>query len=481
MAQYEYITKSGEKKIIEAESPAAAISSAIDRDPSSGVALVKSPTPPSPAPLGGPTPVAPATSAGSAGKGDFSIPGTAITSGISASFVPDMQSVLKDAEKVGKELEGLFPKPPKTQEEEKQTPEFKALEASKEFIRTGYEAAREEIEDIRAKGELERSRARELLGMAPAAIKYHIDTFLVESENFDRGIARSIERLTKEENAAIANADYQYAQQLRQQKVDYANLQRTILQDRYNFLSNAYNLMLTGKTIERQEKLDEQTRASNRLNTILAAESGKRFDELSPETRAAVIKDAETLGIPVDVARSIVETPDIKYQVSKGNSVLFFDGKGNLVRTYTVSRGTGNSADAYLRGYFTGEIGGVTNVPEEYKQDFLNALDIIKRDAIGNLVWNERTAIAGSVGAIGQDAAEVKEDIVNRVTERITKNPQAVAQILNLNYSPSFIDESHKQGVKEIVIRYVEELIPDEFVYRLQVRKNLPILFSNGQ
>lgn len=150
------------------------------------------------------------------------------------------------------------------------------------------------------------------------------------------------------------------------------------------------------------------------------------------------------------------------------------------MRTYTSPGGMETSSDAYLRGYFSGEVAGVTNVPEEYKQDFLGSLDAIKNDAIGNLVWNARTSVAGEVGAIGQNPNTIKEDISNRIADTLMLNPQLVVKILGLNYSPARFTEAERQNVKTVVDSYVEELIPDEFIYRLQVRKNLPILFGAG-
>jgi len=371
-----------------------------------------------------------------------------------------------------KSMGELFPSPlAPGSPEEKASPDYQAHQAKEAGIKSGAERSREEIQDVAAEGNLQRTRARELLGLSPAAVKSNIESFIVQSDNFDKGIARSIERLTEEENTALANEDASYASQIRQNKLDFFNLQRQMFSDKSQYLTSAFNMLLTGKQFQRQEKLDLQTQASNKLNLLLgsAGSPDQKIASLTPE-------EIGTLGVSPDILKQIIATPQVKFHVAKGNSVYLFDAGGNLIRSINTGGAGGGDTSTYLKSYLSGEISNASGVPTDYKDDFLNSLDIIKNDAIGNLVWNERITVGASLSNLGKSPSETKKGIADRVSQALIKSPTSVAKILGIQASISSITEDQKKEIASIVSRYVNDLIPDEYINRLNVKTKNPIL-----
>jgi len=183
------------------------------------------------------------------------------------------------------------------------TPQQIALhKAQVESIKAETERSREEIEDVRRAAEVERGRALEMLSASPVTSRYAVESFVTKSDNFDKAINRSIERLQADENNAILNNNYAFAQQIRQERMDYYTLQRQMIQDNYNFLTSAYNMMLTGRQEMRAERKDAQTAASDFLETTTKAYagSGMTMDTLPEEVSAQLLAQGKILGLSKD-------------------------------------------------------------------------------------------------------------------------------------------------------------------------------------
>jgi hypothetical protein len=432
------------------------------------------------------TPTVAQTGAGSgqpvapSNTGSSVLPTSIPDSGMSASFLSGMS---KDIDTATKNLENIFAPPPEPgSTEELSSPAYRALQSSKAGTKASFDAAREDITDQALIGNIDRAKARELLGLSPAAIRSSIEKFTVQSDNFDKSIARSIERLTMEEQAALDNEDYQYAQQLRQQKIDFTNAQLQASQTRMNFLTTAFNMLLGEKQYQQQSTQFEQTQASNRLNLMLQA-GGGNFDKMSPAQQATLANDAQVLGIPLDTVKEIISSPQVKFHVVKGNSVYLFDAAGRLVNSINVGggsgRGSGDGTSDYFRGYLSGDIPGVSSVPADQKDAFMSKLTSIKDDAVGSLVWNERNAL-GSAADIGKQSPEdVKKDIAKRVAEQVFKSPGTITKILGGDKGYSSIDDGAK--INEVVDQYVDALIPDDYVLKVMMKAKNPFVsaFSN--
>lgn len=192
--------------------------------------------------------------------------------------------------------------------ETKKATEIAASDLRKSSIESTYDLASEEIKDIQTFGAREIERARGTL-MQPSLIDQRkIDSFSDNVQKWTNNVSRSIERLVKEKENALANEDYTKFQNLSKIEQDYANMEYTMFNNQMNILTSMYNLSLTGRQQERQEKLDEQTQASNTLNTLLGAYQGSTLSSLSSDVKNKLVSAATTMGIPEESIDRLLRT-----------------------------------------------------------------------------------------------------------------------------------------------------------------------------
>jgi hypothetical protein len=206
----------------------------------------------------------------------------------------------KNLADLGKEMATEFPKPPAAgSAEELASPEYKAKEAIEGAIKAETARSREEIADQIRLGEINRARALEQISASPAASRAVIEDFTAKSDNFTNSIARSIERLQADEDNAIAQNDLNYANEIRQEKIDYYNMLQTNLQNSINFTTSAFNMLLSGAQYKQEVSKDEQTQATNYINTMIQAYAGTgtTIDSLSPEASQKLMQQAAVLGL----------------------------------------------------------------------------------------------------------------------------------------------------------------------------------------
>lgn len=222
----------------------------------------------------------------------------------------------KDLAALGKEMAGDFAKPAAPgSPEELASAGYKAKEAAITGIKTETARSKEEIQDALRLSEVSKSRALEQIAASPAASRAVIDSFVAQSDNFTNSINRSIERLQADEDNAIAQANYAYANEIHQQKLDYYNMLQTNLQNSINFTTSAFNMLLSGKQYERQLAQDEYTKASDFINTTITAYagSGETIDTLSPENAKSIMDQAAILGLDKDTLdRMFAGTQDVQ-------------------------------------------------------------------------------------------------------------------------------------------------------------------------
>src|SRR6185436_172094 len=393
-------------------------------------------------------------------------------SGMSASF----STMQKDLDAATAGLSDLFPPPPAPgSAAEKASPEYISSQARRQNIQTTYQTGLSDIESARQQGEFSRQRAGELLGLAPAAIKNNIESYMINSNAFDKGVASAIERLTNEENTALANEDATYASQVRQQKLDFYNMQRQAMQDKLSFMSSAFNMMLSGKQEARQEKLDTQTEASNKLNIFMQSYSGQDVSKLPPEIQAQLGKIATDLGLPMDTVAQALRSPGAKYHVSKGDYTYFMDQNGNVLnKVYTPSGSTGSGAQdlsSYLKG-------NITSIPSATRTDVTSGLEAIQKDPIGGLLWTQRQNIAQGIRNDKQvdypTLVAQKETAIKNTVEKIASNPVAIGSYLGidprmftqdtLNGTVLNVSEEMKKQLEDIVRQDAEMVLPDTFL-----------------
>jgi hypothetical protein len=244
-----------------------------------------------------------------------------------------------------------------------------------------FAAARGELEEAARFERAEIERARQQLGLAPALLGSTVQRFVEGVEKFSSSIARTIDRLTREEQIAIETADAQYLSQVRQAKVDFWNMERDLRREEFSNLVSLFNAAMNvrqqqvaearfgfdvgermfqrefaveGRRLEhardiqnmefralqeaRQIRQEEQRRVQNIANTILAGASaaGLGFEGLAPEQQESLRQAAETLDIPLATFEQALRQRDIVGTAKIGNSVIFYDRQGRTVRSVTV-------------------------------------------------------------------------------------------------------------------------------------------------
>jgi hypothetical protein len=265
----------------------------------------------------------------------------------SASFAYLTQAA-KQMSELGQTVANELKPPAPGSQEELTSPDYLAKEAAKSTILNETERSRAEIEEQARLGEIDRRRALEQISAMPAASKPVIDEFVAKSDNFVNSISRAIERLQDEEDNALLQNDLNYANQIRQQKLDYYNLLQTNLQNSTNFMMNAYNMMLTGQQYQQETQKAAETEASNYLNTVIGAYagSGMTVDTLPAETQQRLIRSASVLGL----------TPDVLDRMLKGSKDLQIIHDPSTGWVVGIDKSTGQTVFSSLMPGRTGQV-----------------------------------------------------------------------------------------------------------------------------
>ena len=175
---------------------------------------------PAPAPVVAPTPVVPTPT----GSGTTPVvppvvtptsqtavpPSTMPTDGMAASF----GSSMADIDSAENSINALFPL------DASGSPDTSAITAEGDANDAYIKAQKAQSEDIinsnKAAGDLNRNKALDLLRLGPSGSKQDIDSFIEQSDAFDKGISDDIASLDDQENSALANNDANTAAQIRQ-------------------------------------------------------------------------------------------------------------------------------------------------------------------------------------------------------------------------------------------------------------------------
>lgn len=403
--------------------------------------------------------------------------------GLSASFA----AIASDASAVMKKMEADLTPPNKELID-------KATEATKTSIKQEYGRSREEIGDLVAKSELERTKSMDLLRTSPAAIKYNVDNYVVESKNFENSVSRSIERLTNDETTALLNADVAAANEFRAQKTEYYNALLTNYQNRMNFLNNAWSMYIGQKQLEQTDAANKQAEATNKLTILTSAFGGRDLGSLSLDERAALNKAAGEIGTALGLpAESIVglatAKPGVSKIISKGDYIYGVDSNGEIItKTYAPS-GTGtssnyNAVENWIYGNQPPDVNSKKAV-----NDYRTSLG---KGAVGSLIVAARdtfeAAVASKLNTVKLGAKELRldtppEEITNGFKEEITaqvmKSPDVVAQVLR-GYDATPIPGRERASVYEVVSDAVDRLIPPAYISKFISDSKNPFMTMYG-
>lgn len=417
--------------------------------------------------------------------------------GIDPGFSSSFQGMAQDIRALQDQAKSLFPTPPAPgSPEEAASPQFQALQTSKSSINTDYEATKEQIGDVTAQGNFDRNKALGLLGMSPATVKSNVEQFTLQTTAFDHQVGSALERLEKDHQAALVNADANYANQIQQQKINLYNVQSQSLQNSLSFMSNAWNMMVQSSELQQTAQQNAATMAQNKLNLLMPTYQGKDFSNLTPEEQANVdtqIGQISTgLGISEDATKRLLfAQPGVSKIMGRGDYIYRFDAAGNQVGSPiyapTSAGGTspGNAVVNWLNGsspVTAADKTAVNNYKTELSQDAVLGKIMTVRSTIESLVGStDKTKQTTQLGAdlSIQNIPAIKKQATDSITMEILKSPSATSQITG-RPTTNGSNPNDYSDVSKYVQSQVDELMPNSYLENLIVTGRNPFLDSGA-
>jgi len=355
-------------------------------------------------------------------------------------------------------------------------------------IQGSYGDAMKELQAVQQSGKQQLSRAMELLQLSPTASLEKINEFNSMANQFNTSMAAQINSLTRDENIAIEQNNLDAANQIRQAKLDAFNAQRQMLTDRWNIVSNAFNMMLSGQQAQAQLQANEQTTATNQLNWALQAFGGKSLSEIPADAQAGIQNAALTLGMsPSEVNDLLRNSGPATKIVAHGDYIYAVDSAGNVLnRTYAPAASGGSSVDPNLAiaAYRDGDVMSLTSKTAPIVESWIQQQ---RSDVIGDLVWQQRDVAYNTLLKNGNPAQEtvstlvdnVKINAINSVISQLKDSPQTLSALLGKTLMPGYkLTEgtADYQRVYNAVAARVDSLISSDYLHNVIAKANQPYL-----
>jgi hypothetical protein len=347
--------------------------------------------------------------------------------------------------------------------------------ANEEYIKAQGAQSADTIASNKAAGDLNRSKALDLLRLGPAGIKQNIDSFIEQSDAFDKGISDDIAALDAQENSALANNDANTAAQIRQTKLDYFNMKLGAAQTKASTLTSFYSAMLSGKTEQLQEESFAQSSASNILNTLMPAYAGTDFSKLPADVQTQFQNAATTLGIPISTLQSLVGSDSATMHVSRGNYTYFFDAKGKQVGAVYTPTATGADPSTEWQSFLNGNATKLTSADNQ------SALNNMQSDVIGSPILGARTLMKNVLGkgtisnattfkygsgsydmTTSGGIEQFRKDLATSIVKSLS--PQTAATYLGVQASVMSLSADQTNQLTSLVRAELEQDIPDAYV-----------------
>jgi hypothetical protein len=355
-------------------------------------------------------------------------------------------------------------------------------------IRGSYSDAMNELQATQQSGKQQLSRALELLQLSPTASLEKINEFNSMANQFNTSIASQINSLTRDENIAIEQNNLDAANQIRQAKLDAFNAQRQMLADRWNIVSNAFNMMLSGQQAQAQLQANDQTTATNQLNWALQAFGGKSLSEIPADAQAGIQNAALTLGMSPSEVNDLLQSsgPQTKI-VAHGDYIYAVDSAGNVLkRTYAPTASGESSVDPNLTiaAYRDGDTTSMTTKTAPIIQAWIQQQ---RSDVIGDLVWQQRDVAYNTILKNGNPAQEAiptlvqnaKKNAINTVISQLQNSPQTLSALLGKTLMPGYQlteGSSDYQRIYDAVAARVDSLISSDYLHNMIAKSNQPYL-----
>jgi hypothetical protein len=354
--------------------------------------------------------------------------------GFSASFFGDYGTRLK---KLEEDTAKLFPTP---EDEAKRLKEKQDVDTRD--IQRRFKEVRGDIESQLATGEEEIQKGYDLLRTPDIQLKSRVDDYTSKVESFRSEISKSLENLADEEQIALDRNDVQYAEEIRNNRIEYINTQRQMLSDSFNFVSQAYNLMLSGKQEERQKKADEETRATNLLNTLFTSQKGKKWEEIPQSVKATIKEMAKTMKIPEAALAGLIPMLSEKTHFERvGNKLYVLDDQGNILKTVEGLGGgismSDKDKDIFLdSGLNADEISDIESDIAIYgKNKVLDNLDSQLNKLLKSKEEETSADALKEIEAKIQDITNQKNAITRVYKGAVSLTRESISQLLNIQDS----------------------------------------------
>jgi hypothetical protein len=368
----------------------------------------------------------------------------------------------------------------------KPTPESTALiekqYANKaEEIKNTYESGMEDVELVKTETTRLANRALDMLQLSPVAIKSKVEDYTSQVTQWGTKISNEIKRLTSEETRALEENDINALDAIRKNKQDYEKLNLDIMTNHVSFMNQAFNMMLSTKQLQSQEKQQLQTEATNILNYGIQAIGVGGYESLDSATKEKLEKASLDLGMTPAMLQGILnQTPDVMGVTQVGDYKVFYDKKGNTVRqllsptssSLNSSKKYASAEDAF-QAYISGDI---------TKSDFMTSQGQAGSELLesirGGMIWDKaeeaRARIVNDIKntpQIGYEDVIKKRDsksdeLSNQIIANYPQTAGIVSQMLiGVSSNPSgTLSSSDQERIKDVIRDRMEEYIPDAFL-----------------
>jgi hypothetical protein len=202
----------------------------------------------------------------------------------------------------------------------------------KEAITRTYESTIEATKQAAQPALRDLQKASQLLQETEIVNKSRVNDYLVTATDFNTRLTKTIADLGQQEADALSNEDYNTAQTIRTEKLDWYNLQRQSLTDQWNTISSAYNMLLSVKKTQQEEVATAKTDATNYINSIVAAYGNVPYAEIPADVRASLEEQGAAIGWTPDVLKQTFSGKvDVKGVQSIGGYLVSYDSAGNII------------------------------------------------------------------------------------------------------------------------------------------------------
>ena len=399
--------------------------------------------------------------------------------GISASF----GGAMNDISGLEDDLTKMFPS---DEEDEYES----SREAGAEEIQAQSSQAQDKIQQQKDAGEISKNKALDLLRLGPAGIKQNIDSYIEQSNDFEKGIADDLTTLDAEEKKALNDNDTTYLNAIRQSRMDLINTKISAASTKASLLSSGYSMMLSGQQLQMQQTTFDQTQAQNQLNSLLPVYQGTDPSKIPADVMSQIESAATTLGIPSDAAKAMLTSTGVSKIVAHGNYIYQFDAKGNVVGKIYAPTSSGSSTisdsdslQAYLDGRSTKLSGNNQATLNALSGNVIGAELLNQRNLATNASKNNgKISIADASGNstdynMTTSGPNGRDGYRTAVTNLIISqmDPGTKAKYLGSQSSIASLTPDQQQQLQTIVGQYTDQLLSDNYLTGVASKTSQPI------